>query len=309
MSGENFYNRQAAQDAKLAATVPTFSPVEAKTPMVNGAPGSDNLPSFATYESGSRSQDDRMPLNQGPPSINRSVSRDDESGRYYGEPPRRSNSGPRDQYGAPVPVSGPGVIPPMPGRSPSGQRGPPPGPYRDGMTPPRGAYGPRGRGGYTPRGRGGYGPRGPPPGAYGRGGYPGRGRGGYPPPGPSRGPDGSAMMAGAVAGGAVGAMAGRAMGAPPPGYGLGPSPDQEPTLPHPPPERENMMSPSIYSQGGESYAAYGHRAQSPGRRPSQGSRGPSPAGGMRAPSPAPAMPPMPSSQVAEMDGQGAPAQA
>ena len=112
-------------------------------------------------------------------------------------------------------------------------------------------------------------------------------------------------MAGAVAGGAMGAMAGRAMGQPPPGYGPGSGPEQEPTLPHPPPPRENMMSPSVYSQGGESYAAYGARAQSPGRRPSNGSRGPSPAGGMRAPSPAPAMPPLPNHPVAEMDGQAA----
>lgn len=301
MSGENFYTRQAAQDAKLAATVPSFSPVESKTPMVNGAPGSDNLPSFATYESGSQGRDDRMPLHQGPPSITGSASRDDASSRYYGEAPRRSNSGPRDQYGNPMPPTGPGTIPPMPGRSPDSRRGPPSGPYRDGMTPPRGGYGPRGRGGYPPRGRGG--PRGPPPGNYGRGGYSGRGRGGYPPPGPSRGPDG-AMMAGAVAGGAMGAMAGRAMGPPPPGYGPVPGPDQEPTLPYPPPERENMMSPSVYSQGGESIAPYGYRAQSPGRRPSNGSRGPSPAGGRRQPSPAPAMPPMPLGQVAEMDGQG-----
>jgi uncharacterized membrane protein len=303
MSGENFYNRQAAQDAKLAATVPTFSPVESKTPMVNGAPGADNLPSFATYESGSRSQDDRVPLNQTPPSIARSTSRDDNSARYYGEPPRRSNSGPRDQYGNQMAPLGPGTIPPMPGRSPDDRRGPPPGPYRDGMTPPRGGYGPRGRGGYPPRGRGGFGPRGPPPGSY-RGGYTGRGRGGYPGPG-SRGPDGGAMMAGAVAGGAMGAMAGRAMAQPPPGYGPGTSSEQEPTLPHPPPERENMMSPSVYSQGGESFAPYGARAQSPGRRPSHGSRGPSPAGGMRAPSPAPAMPSLPNNQVAEMDAQGA----
>lgn len=303
MSGENFYNRQAAQDAKLAATVPSFSPVESKSPMVNGAPGGDNLPSFATFESGTRMADDREPLTQGPPSLARSISRDDGSSRMYGDVPRRSNSGPRDQFGNPMMLPGAGPVPPMPGSTPDSRRGPPPGPY-NGPPPPRGGYGPRGRGGYPPRGRGGFGPRGPPPAGYGRGGYPPRGRGGYPPrgPPPPRGPDG-AMMAGAMAGGAAGMMAGRAMGPPPPGYGPGPDSDGGPG-PYPPPDRGNMMSPSVYSEGPGTIDGFGRRSGSLSRRPSNGSRGPSPAGGMRRASPPPAMPPLPNQPAAEMDGQG-----
>lgn len=110
-------------------------------------------------------------------------------------------------------------------------------------------------------------------------------------------------MAGAAVGGAAGVMAGRAMGPPPPGYGSRQDSENEPG-PYPPPDRENMMSPSVYSQGPDIVDAYGRRAQSPGRRPSNGSRGPSPAGGMRRQSPPPAMPPMPMNQVAEMEGQG-----
>jgi hypothetical protein len=300
MSGENFYQRQAAQDAKLAAaTVPTFSTTESKTPMVHGAPGSETLPSFATYDSHQRSEEDRTLLDQPGSSLARSTSRDDQSAGYYGGPPSRSNSLPRDQYGNPLPPPGaPGVIPPMPNRTPNGQRGPP-GPYQNGMPPPRGGYGPRGRGGFPPRGRGGYPPRGPPPQGYGRGGYPGRGRGGFPPPGPPPGGMAGPMMAGAVAGGAIGAMAGRGgRPAPPPGYG--PGAENESPLAHPPPDRGNVMSPSIYSQGPDSFEPYGRRAQSPSqRRPSNGSRGPSPANGMRAPSPQPAIPALP----AEMDAQ------
>ncbi|KPI34384.1 pH-response regulator protein palI/prr-5 [Cyphellophora attinorum] len=200
MSGENFYNRQAAQDAKLAsATVPAFATMESKAPMVNGAPGADNLPSFTTYTSDSRRPENEIDtLNRGPSSVARSTSRDGQSVRSY---PRRSNSLPRDQFGNPAP----GVVPPMPGYD--NRRPPPPGgaPYGGGMPPPRGGYGPRGRGGYPPRGRGG--PRGPPPAGYrGRGGYPGPGRGGYPPPGPPRGPDGAMMAGGMAAGAAAGAM-------------------------------------------------------------------------------------------------------
>ena len=303
MSGENFYNRQAAQDAKLAtATVPAFTMAE-KAPMVNGAPGGDNLPSFTTYASDPRRpEDDREPLNRGPPSITRSASRDNQSARYAEGPRSRSNSMPRDQYGNPMPQ--PGSIPPMPGydsRDPLPQNGMP---YREGMPTPRGGYGSRARGGYPPRGRGP--PRGPPPQGYrGRGGYSGPGRGGYPPGGNPRGPDG-AMMAGAVVGGMAGGAMARGMRAPPPGYGPGPDGGNPIPGAFPPPERGNAMSPSIYStQDHDGYEGYGRRTQSPGgRRSSQGSRGASPAGGMRPASPPPAMPTLPVMPAAELDGQG-----
>lgn len=143
MSGENFYNRQA-QEAKLP-TAPTFSTTESKAPIVNGAPGADNLPSFAIFDSNRRNEDDRQPLApQAASSISPVASRDDASSRHY-NPTSRSNSRPppRDQYGNPMPLGeGPGAFGPLPEQGTS-DRGPL-GPYRDGMGPPRGGYGPRG---------------------------------------------------------------------------------------------------------------------------------------------------------------------
>jgi len=230
MSGENFYNRQA-QESKL---VPTFT-ADSNPPMVNGAPGADRLPTFATFDTGKGSDEDRQPLRPAidvPPP----VSRDDSASRLYG-PPSRSNSrppydGPRDQNGnlvLPPQRDADGSFPGGPGSRPGEGRGgvrrSPHGSHRDdSLPPPRGGFGPRGRGNYPPpRGgyapRGGFGSRGPPPpqgypgrGGFStemRGGYTSRGRGGYPP--------------GAVAAGAGGAMAAAGMmdrgpRRPPPGY-------------------------------------------------------------------------------------------
>lgn len=325
MSGENFYARQA-QEAKLPSA-PTFSTTETKPPIVNGGPGADNLPAFATFDP-SRRDDDQQPLApQGGSSMSPTAvaSRDDASSRYY-NPPSRSNSRPppTDQFGNPVPRGeGPGSFGPMPGRSPS-DRGPPgPGPYREnGVSPPRGGFGPRGRGGPPPRGgyppRGGFGPRGPPPQGYGRGGYPSRGRVGYPLPGVMAGAAGGAMMAGAMS---------RGPQQPPPGYGPPRSASREDYARsasregyarsasregYGPPDDAHVTSPSIYSAHPSEHDAYGARAQSPGaygarsqspgrsRASPYGSRTQSPAGGYRQPSPPPAMPSLPAGP-AEMD--------
>ena len=334
MSGENFYSRQAAEDKLPPAS--TFSTVnEPKTPVVNGAPGADNLPAFATYGSTRRAEEDRQPLNRAPSNNISPVNiREDPNGRYYG-PRSRSNSRPRDQYGNPMPPAGAaGAIPPMPGRvsEENHRRGPSPyrdnsvppprgpSPYRDNsVPPPRGGYGLRGRGGYPSRGgyppRGGYSSRGPPPQNYGgRGAYATRGRGGYQSSGPMVAEMGGAMMAG-------GMMGGPGPRAPPPGYG---PEGAAPNAYSPPDERENPVSPSIYStQQGDQYAAYGARAQSPygprtqspygaraqspgtGRQSPYGGRAQSPAGGVvRSASPPPDMPPLPGAAPAEMDGQG-----
>ena len=57
MSGENFYNRQAGE-AKLPLP-PPLTAAETKTPMVNGAPGGDNLPNLTTYARERRSEENR----------------------------------------------------------------------------------------------------------------------------------------------------------------------------------------------------------------------------------------------------------
>ncbi|KAL9108707.1 MAG: hypothetical protein Q9227_006503 [Pyrenula ochraceoflavens] len=212
MSGENYYTRQNTLP-KLDMS-PPLSP-DGK-PMVNGAPGSDNLPSFATYDSNRRTSEDRVPLNQRSPSTRPPgpVTQESRDGsERYGPPGYTTQRSPKDEFGNPLPPGASDNQPPL-RRDPSDPR------MRDqymnqGMRPlvpppPRGAFrgfGPRGRGGYgPPRGRGGYppaGPYGPGPGGFdprgppqgypprggfgprGRGGYgPPRGRGGYPPPGP-----------------------------------------------------------------------------------------------------------------------------
>lgn len=233
MNGENFYNRQ---DVPAPVAVPT-APV-----MVNGAPGGDKLPTFATFEEQKekeRTSDERIPLTQMTPSENspNNVPRSMESDRYGG-PPRSQSGGrgspPRNQYGNAMPLPPPGNYG-MRSRDPSLDRqysdpamrgrGIPPGGYRG-----RGGYGPpNGRGGYAPQ-RGGYGPP----------------RGGYGPPrggGPYRGGM-SEPLAGAPGGMAGGAMMRGGRGGPPPGYGApqngrggyrGPSPGGNyPRRPSPP---------------------------------------------------------------------------
>ena len=338
MSGENFYGRQS-QEAKMVSPILPPLTTQLKPPMVNGAPGSDNLPNFATYEASRRSDDERRPLNQRTPSSSRgnTMPRTDASDPY-GVPPVRSKSqqpatGARDEYGNPLPPSN--AFGPMPGpigRQPSeGRRNqslpPAPGQYnRDNAFSPQrgGGYGPpRGRGGYPPRGgsygpRGGYtGPQGPPGSSQGyggrggynqRGGYAGRGRGGFAMDG----------VAAAGAGVAAGAIMNRGPRAPPPGY---PTQDQ---YGRPMPEgvqspvdgavvgREDPYGPAGASEYGQPpagtiapAAAYGARRQSPARGQSPyGSRNQSPAGGIRQNEPMPPMPPMPGhpmGQAHEMD--------
>ncbi|KAI0118173.1 pali-domain-containing protein [Nemania sp. FL0031] len=206
MSGENYYNRQAQQDATSAVA----SSLQPTVPSISGANGPpDKIPAFAAYENrDDRSSDERIPLTARTPSERSpnnapmDISASDLSNT------RRSFSGSTaalstDQYGNPL-----GQTPDAYGmrRGPSMERmegrgrGGPPGGYRGrggngrgpygrggygpppngrgGYGPPngRGAYGPPGRGGYMPNGRGGYGPRG----AYGGG-----MRGGRTPPPPS----------------------------------------------------------------------------------------------------------------------------
>jgi uncharacterized membrane protein len=201
MSGESFYNRQNA--------LPKVDPIslrsgdEPKAPMVNGAPGSNTLPAFATF---SKEQDvsvDKSDLSQTTSTTRvNGGSLGFRGANGEGLAPTRSRSqdqlrGPRDEYGAPLApyqVSGPNTVSLRSGPSDPSLRqrfsqermnGPP--------TGPRGGYGYAGPGGrgYPPRG--GYGPprgvvqgprggsnHGPGRGAYndGRGNYHyGRGRG------------------------------------------------------------------------------------------------------------------------------------
>ena len=335
MSGENFYNRQAQEDKVVPHTFTT----EPTMPMVNGAPGADRLPSFATFDASKRSDEERQPLRAQALSnepIRTPSSRDGASDRYYPPPPRASSQPPqfrpRDQFGNPPP--------PMPGREEAvmqsrrpGEGSTPPNPYRDHSAPPPGSrgYPPRGRGGYPPRGgfhpRGGFGPRGPPPpqGYPGRGGFSSEMRGGYTGRGRGAFPPGAAV--GAIgAGMAAGAMMGPGSRRPPPGYPPN-GPDsvhdqvtssdeytvaRGPPLPVGVPRRYmeddekkfDARSPSIYTQTEEPLGAYGARAQSPGRDRSSpyGSRVQSPSGTLRRSSPPPAMPPMPVDQAGVVAG-------
>ncbi|TPX14446.1 uncharacterized protein E0L32_005410 [Thyridium curvatum] len=188
MSGENYYNRQAQQQA--AAPVPSTAR-QPTVPVVSGANGDgEKLPAFATFEKkDDRSSDERIPLTaRSPADISPNAQSTDLAVAgdmaMNGPPgPRRSPSIPRDQYGNPMPMQdGYGVRrgPSQESMNSRGRGRMPPGGYRG-----RGGYGPPGgRGGYGPPGRGGYGP-----GPGGRGGYgpPPRGyggpmRGGRPPP-------------------------------------------------------------------------------------------------------------------------------
>ena len=223
MNGENFYNRQGTD---------LMAPTTSNT-LVNGGPGADKMPAFATFEMAKkeeeRTSDERMPLTTRTPSETSPRNAPAIPGgadRYGGPPPRMGGAPPRDQYGNPV-MPPPGAYAGPRSRDPSADpslnrqysdttmnsRG------RGGMPP--GGF--RGRG-YPTNGRGNYGP--PPRGFFNgpRGGY-GPQRGGYGgPPGPYRNPPGG-MNDGMMAAGAIGAGAmmrggggGRGRGAPP-GYG------------------------------------------------------------------------------------------
>ncbi|KAI0130083.1 SUR7/PalI family-domain-containing protein [Xylariales sp. AK1849] len=198
MSGENYYNRTATQEASGGASV--FQPT---VPVVSGGNGpSDKLPTFASYEQkqDDRSSDERVPLTAASPSQrspNRDMSTTDVA---YANRSGPAPSLPRDQYGnlirAPQDAYNARRGPPSERSMSSRGRAGPPGGYR-------------GRGGY---GRGGYGPNyGPPSNA--RGGYGPPGRGGYGGPN-SRGAYGPRGGYGPSAGGMRG-------GRPPPGYGNG----------------------------------------------------------------------------------------
>lgn len=236
MNGDNFYARQNLPKADS----PPPLDGEPKVPMVNGAPGANKLPEFATYDATRKSEEDRIPLNQQrSPSDRQLPSRggSDGSERYGSNaPPGRVYNGPRDEYGNPLP----------PAAAYGGPRNGPQDPrmvdqYGRPMGAPRGRGGPMMRGGMPPRGRGTYppvrggygrgygppgrgagpvpgpGPRGPPPQGYNPGYQQGYNSGGYngPPQNSGYGPTGGrgVMMAGAAAG----MMAGGSRG-PPPGY-------------------------------------------------------------------------------------------
>ncbi|KAI0440289.1 pali-domain-containing protein [Xylaria telfairii] len=205
MSGENYYNRQAQQEA----TSVVASSLQPTVPSISGANGpSDKLSSFATYEKrDDRSSDERIPLTGRTPSERSPNNAPLDMGAADLPNNRQSFSGstqtlPTDPYGNPItqPPDTYGMR-----RGPSMERmdgrgrGGPPGGYRGRGGNGRGMYGggygppPNGRGGYgvPPNGRGAYGPpgRGPyGPGPNGRGGFGQRGgysggmRGGRTPP-------------------------------------------------------------------------------------------------------------------------------
>lgn len=199
MSGENYYNRQAQQEA-TSVVAPSLQPT---IPSVSGANGpNDSLPTFTTYEKrDDRSSDERIPLTARTPS-ERSPNNAPIDMGASDLSNRRSISGstatlPTDQYGNSL-AQGPDAYGmrrgPSMERMDGRGRGGPPGGYRGRGGNGRGGYGgygppPNGRGGYggPPGGRGAYGP--PGRGAYGpRGGYDGVMRGGRtPPPGYANG--------------------------------------------------------------------------------------------------------------------------
>jgi hypothetical protein len=210
MNGENFYNRQAAVPAPMDAPAPV---------LVNGAPGADKLPAFATFdmakkEGDDRTSDERIPLTTRTPSNTSPEAGPDRDGRVtqqdrYGGPPQMNNGRyngppPRDEFGNIIPqpaYGGPGMMNSRDQSQDSQYRNPYPGPagFRGrGGGPPGGfrgrggpGYGGPGRGGYgPPPGRGGYGPpgRGAPMMRGGRGPPPGYNNGYGPPPGPRRAP-------------------------------------------------------------------------------------------------------------------------
>ena len=231
MNGDNFYTRQT----QLKADSPPPLNQEPTAPMVNGAPGGDSLPSFATFDASKNrrmSEDDRIPLNSRTPSglsaINGMRPSEDGMERYgalgrggmggvggmRGGRGGRPYNGPRDEFGNPLPPSpafGPGPGPG--GRRYSNDSGRMRHQYSNETMNSVGSRG-RGRGGYPPRGYGRGGPY------NGRGG-PYNGRGGPGMNGNGRGIPMGPMMAGAGAGVVAGDMMNRDQRGPPPGYGNG----------------------------------------------------------------------------------------
>ena len=273
MNGENFYSRQnTIKDEAARADSPPPLSQQHSAPMVNGAPGGDKLPSFATFDvnKARRSEDDQTPLNARSPS-NRTLPssngyRTDDGMDRYGGPGRggsqnwrggrggRGYNGPRDEFGNPLPPSA--AFGPGPGsRDPSRTRNMP-NQYPDDTMNAQGSRG-RMRGGPgPPRGYG----RGDPYGGRGRGG-PGMngngGRGGGIPMGPMMAGAGAGMMAGEM-------MPGRGQRVPPPGYGNGYGPSPRPSYDQPrgpPVVYDREKSPAAYNL---SPGQYGGRRPSPG---------------------------------------------
>ena len=272
MNGENFYNRQ---EPGRAESPPPLS-AQPTAPMVNGAPGADRLPAFATFDmsqKGRISDDDRVPLNNRTPS-NRTAPSPDSTGRpgmtddgmdRYGVPERgglrgmgggrggRGYGGPRDEFGNPLHSSTAfGPVPPGGFRRDSADsrlRNQHSGEMM-GSNNSRGPYGGRGRGGYPPRG------------SYGRGGPYGGARGGPPPGMNGRGIPMGPMVAAAGAGMIAGEMGGRGQRGPPPGYGNGYSPQGRGVPGH----YSREQSPAPYGSPGP----YGRRGYSPGPAPGAG---------------------------------------
>ena len=254
MSGENFYSRQNT------ATVESPPPLsqEPTAPMVNGAPGANALPAFATFDQKRRiSDDDRIPLNSrtgtgisSSSGVRPSTGDERPSMDRYGAgrssmAPNKGRggrvyNGPRDEYGNPLPPVATFGQAPGPRRNSAEQY--PRRQYSNETMNSQGSRG-RGRGGYPPRG--GYG-RGGPYGGRGGPGMAGSGRGG---------PPVAAMMAGAGAGMVAGETMGRGQQNPPPDYNGAYGPQQR------------RLSPGPYNQ------SYGGPPPGPGpytRRPSPG---------------------------------------
>ena len=219
MSGANYYNGQ--EGTTRADSPPPLSSQPNVPPMVNGAPGSEKLPAFATFESKQAMDEDRVPLNQRslsnktlPSSTSATLTGSEGEIDRYGGPGRggrgelRGGRGgryniPRDEYGNPLQSSDAfGPVPPgVVRRSHSDQR------MDQYPNHTMNSQGFRGRGrGYPPRG-------------YMKGGPYGPGRGGPGVNGDGRGAPIGAMAAGAGAGYMADEMGGRAQRGPPPGYG------------------------------------------------------------------------------------------
>jgi len=296
MNGENFYARQAAPPQMAMDRAETPPPLTME-PSMSGGLGPDKLPKFATFET--KTEEDRVPLNQRTPSNKTLPSNPSSRGGYsddgfnrYGAPGRgglggmwggrEGYNGPRDEHGNSLPPSnafGPGSLP---------------GSRRDQSEPPRmrrqysdemmSSQGSRGRG------RGGYGP----PRGYGRGGpgY-GPGRGGPGPYGPGRGGynRGGIPLGPMAAGAGAGMMAGefrRGPDHPGPGYGNGYPPEDRPG------QFDGAGPAAGYGRSPSAPGGYGRR-QSPGPPSAPGGYGrrqspgpPSAPGGYgRRPSPGP----------------------
>ena len=256
MSGENFYTRQNSIPGPVSSPPPLSQ--QPTAPMVNGSPGANALPAFATFDNKSPiSEDDRTPLN----AISRTGTA--VSGATTVRPSMEQDG--IDRYGMGM---GRGNMPPMRGRGGmyNGQRNGDGTPMASSGTLNSGSTQRRTSGEYPQRrpsnetmnavnargrGRGGFPPRG-----YGRGG-PYNMRGG---PGGRGGMPIGPMMAGAGAGMMVGEMMGKGRG-PPPGYNNSYGP--------PPPGRQGPP-PSPYNP------AYGAPVSGPGPGPFPRRRSPGP---------------------------------